>query len=99
MKKMIALFSGSSLIAAGAFTIMSMAYSTGGKIKVYLQNSCASEVTIKIEDAGGTINYGVPASTTKPDAFMDGTKIWDKNGQLLYTVAPGSEGKTIVVCE
>lgn len=78
---------------------MSMAYSGGEKIKVYLQNKCAGEVTIKIEDAGGTINYGVPASTTKPDSFMDGTKIWDNNGKLLYTVMAGSEGKTIVVCE
>lgn len=99
MRKLTVLFSGSSLIAAAAFTIMSMAYSEGGRIKVYLENKCTKDVTIRIESPGSATTYTVEDGTSKPDTFLEGTKIFNSNGKLAHTVTTSSEGKTIIVCD
>lgn len=99
MRKITLLFSLSTAIVAGVFTIMSMAYSGGGRIKVYLENKCTKDVSIRIEYPGGYMNYEVDDASTKPDTFIEGTKIFDSDGKLAHTVSSSSEGKTIIVCD
>ncbi|MES2557750.1 MAG: hypothetical protein V4604_16450 [Bacteroidota bacterium] len=99
MKKTMKSLLGIGFILGVCVIVMSMTYSGGGRIKVYLQNKCSSDVSIRIESPGSATNYTVEDGYTKPDTFLEGTKIYDSKGRLAHTVATGSEGKTIVVCD
>lgn len=90
---------GIGVALAVCVTFMSMTGSNGGRIKVYLQNKCSSDVSIRIESPGSATNYTVEDGVSKPDTFIEGTKIFDSEGHLAHTVSTSSEGKTIVVCD
>lgn len=70
-----------------------------GRIKVYLQNKCSSDVKVKVESPGSSTYYTVDDGTSKPMTFMEGTKIYDSEGHLAHEVTSSSEGKTVVVCD
>ena len=87
------------IVAVVCLSTMSITYGEGGRIKVYLQSKCSSDVKIKIEYPGGTMEYPVDRNSNKPDTFTEGTKIFDSKGREAHVVTTSSEGKTIVVCE
>lgn len=88
------------VLAAGTcLTFMNMSDSAGGRIKVYLQNKCSKDVSIRVESPGSATNYTVEDGTSKPDTFLEGTKIFDSDGKLVHTVSSSSEGTTIIVCD
>jgi hypothetical protein len=99
MKKAVKIISGIGFLMVVSFTIMSFTNSGGGRIKVYLQNKCSSDVSIRIESPGSATNYTVEDGVSKPDTFLEGTKIFDSKGRVAHTVSTSSEGKTIIVCD
>ena len=98
-KKMFRNLTVFALAAGACFTFMNMTPDAGGRIKVYLQNKCSSDVSIRVESPGSATNYTVEDGTSKPDTFLEGTKIYDNDGKLVHTVSSSSEGTTIIVCD
>lgn len=93
-----------SVLAVAAVTFVTMSMSlvdgeTGGRIKVYLQNKCSSDVKVKVASPGSSTHYTVEDGYKKPFSFMEGTKIYDSSGNIVHTVSSSSEGKVIVVCD
>lgn len=102
MKTLVKKSFGALAIAVLAFGTMSMSFvdeGIGGRIKVYLQNKCSSDVKVKVASPGSSTHYTVEDGYKKPYSFMEGTKIYDHNGDLVHTVSSSSEGKVIVVCD
>jgi len=99
MNKTLKSILGTGFVLAAGLTIMSMTDTAGGRIKVYLQNKCSSDVSIRIESPGSATTYTVEDGVSKGDTFLEGTKIFNSKGSLVHTVGTSSEGKTIVVCD
>ena len=99
MKKTIKTIVGLGFVLGLCFTFMSMADGDGGRIKVYLQNKCSSDVDIKVASPGSSTHYTVADGSKKPMTFVEGTKIYDSNGDLAHEVSSSSENKVIVVCD
>ncbi|MEZ4937945.1 MAG: hypothetical protein R2799_10185 [Crocinitomicaceae bacterium] len=102
MKNLVKKSFGSLAIVLVALGTMSMTMIDGvgsGRIKVYLQNKCSSDVKVKVESPGSSTHYTVEDGYKKPFSFMEGTKIYDHNGKLVHTISSSSEGKVVVVCE
>ncbi len=96
MKKL--LFVGA--IVASAFVLQSFdTNGEGGRIKVYLQNKCSSDAKFKVASPGSSTHYTVDDGSKKPMTFMEGTKIYDVDGNMVHEVTSSSEGKTVVVCD
>ena len=99
MKKSIKALIGLGFVLGVCFTFMSMADGEGGRIKVYLQNKCSSDVKIKVASPGSSTHYTVEDGAKKPMTFMEGTKIYDSNGNLAMEVSASNEGDVVVVCD
>ncbi len=99
MKKMMKSLTVFALAAGTCFTFMNMTPNSGGRYKVYLQNKCSSDVSIRVESPGSATNMTIDDGTSKPDTFLEGTKIYDNDGKLVHTVSSKSEGMTIIVCD
>lgn len=102
MKNLIKNSFGALTFAAVAFGSMSISVihgETGGRIKIYLQNKCSSDVKVKVASPGSSTSYTVEDGYKKPFTFMEGTKIYDHKGNVVHTVSSSSEGKVIVVCD
>lgn len=99
MKKALKSLIGLGFILGVCFTFMSMADGEGGRIKVYLENKCSSDVDIKVSAPGSSTKYTVADGSKKPMTFVEGTKIYDSNGNLAHEVTSSSENKVIVVCD
>jgi hypothetical protein len=93
---------GAAAVLALGLGTMSMSLvdgEAGGRIKVYLQNKCSSDAKFKVASPGSSTHYTVDDGSKKPMTFMEGTKIYDTDGNLVHTVSSSSEGKTVVVCD
>lgn len=90
---------GAAALAFGTMSLTSTDGETGGRIKVYLQNKCSSDVKVKVASPGSSTHYTVEDGYKKPFTFMEGTKIYDHNGKVVHEVSSSSEGKVIVVCD
>lgn len=102
MKTLIKKSFGALAVAAVAMGTMSMSLvdgEAGGRIKVYLQNKCSSDVKVKVASPGSSTHYTVEDGYKKPFSFMEGTKIYDHKGNVVHTISSSSEGKVIVVCD
>ncbi len=99
MKKSLKLFAGAVFVLGLCFTFMSMADGESGRIKVYLQNKCSSDVKVKVASPGSSTYYTVEDGSKKPMTFVEGTKIYDSEGNMVHEVTSSSEGTTVVVCD
>ena len=72
---------------------------SGGRIKVYLQNKCSSDISLRIESPDSANNYTVEDGVSKLDTFLDGTKTFDSKGLVVHIVTTSTEEKNSIVCE
>lgn len=70
-----------------------------GRIKVYLVNKCSSDAKFKVASPGSSTHYTVDDNSKKPMTFMEGTKIYDVDGNMVHEVSSSSEGDEVVVCD
>ena len=97
--KMTLSVAGAAALVFGTMSLTSVDGESGGRIKVYLQNKCSSDVKVKVASPGSSTHYTVEDGYKKPFTFMEGTKIYDHNGKVVHEVSSSSEGKVIVVCD
>ena len=71
----------------------------GGRIKVYIVNDCSSDVKYKVASPGSSTHYTAYDGSKSPKTFMEGTKIYNSDGEMVHEVTSSSEGKEVVVCE
>lgn len=91
-----------SAFLLGGITLMSSFTSDdgeGGRIKVYIVNECSSDVEFRVESPGSATSYTAYDDSSKPMTFMEGTKIYNSDGELVHKVTSSSEGTKVVVCE
>jgi len=70
----------------------------GGRIKVYIVNDCSEDVDFRVESPGSATSYTAYDNSKKPMTFMEGTKIYNSNGEMVHEVTSSSEGTKVVVC-
>ncbi len=89
-----------------AFLLGGLAFTTsftsnegeGGRIKVYIVNNCSEDVEFRVESPGSATSYTAYDNAKKPMTFMEGTKIFSSDGDLVHTVTSSSEGENVIVC-
>lgn len=87
------------LLSGLAFTSMTSNDSEGGRIKVYIVNNCSSDVKYKVASPGSSTHYTAGDGTKNPKTFMEGTKIYNSDGEMVHEVTSSSEGDEVVVCD
>lgn len=71
----------------------------GGRIKVYIVNKCSSDVKYKVASPGSSTHYTAYDGSKSPKTFMEGTKIYNSDGDMVHEVTSSSEGDEVVVCD
>ncbi len=71
----------------------------GGRIKVYIVNDCSEDVEFRVESPGSATSYTAYDNSSKPMTFMEGTKIYNSDKELVHKISTSSEGTKVVVCE
>lgn len=88
-----------SLIGIILITSFSPVEDDGGRIKVYIVNNCSSDVNFRVISPGSATSYTAYDNSKKPMSFMEGTKIYASNGDLVEEITSSSDGKDVVVCD
>ena len=94
-----------ALLFTAGFAFMSMSNGNeegegeGGRIKVYIVNDCSSDVKYKVASPGSSTHYTAADGTKTPKTFVEGTKIYNSDGDMVMEVSSDSEGKSVVVCD
>ncbi len=71
-----------------------------GRIKIYLQNKCSSDVKVYVKSPGSSTKYTVDDGYKKPFEFLEGTKVYDEDGRkLIVEVTSSVSGDTFIVCD
>ncbi|PWL27047.1 MAG: hypothetical protein DCO96_11955 [Fluviicola sp. XM-24bin1] len=102
MKKLMrSLFAVAFLL--GGLTLTSSFTSTdndgeSGRIKLYIVNKCSQDVDFRVESPGSATKYTAYDNSKKPMTFMEGTKIYNSDGEMVHKVTPSSEGDEVLVC-
>jgi len=101
MKKLIRLFTVIAIFLCGSFLSMSFQSNDGdgGRIKVYIINKCNSDVKYKVASPGSSTHYTAYDGSKNPMTFVEGTKIYNSDGDMIHEVTASSEGKEVVVCK
>ncbi len=101
MKKRLLSLTVIAMALCGTFLTTSMNYADGegGRIKVYIVNKCSSDVDFKVASPGSSTHYTAYDGSKKPMTFVEGTKIYNSDDQLVLEVIASSEGKEVVVCD
>lgn len=87
------------MVSGLALTSMTTTDGEGGRIKVYIVNDCSSDVDYKVASPGSSTHYTAYDGSKSPKSFMEGTKIYNSDGDMVHEVTSSSEGKEVVVCE
>ena len=88
-------------LLSGGVTLMSSFSSNdgeGGRIKVYIVNNCSEDIEFRVESPGSATSYTAYDNSSKPMTFMEGTKIYNSDKEMVHKVSSSSEGKKVVVC-
>lgn len=101
MKKLIQLFAVIAIFLCVSFLSMSFQSKDGdgGRIKVYIVNKCSSDVKYKVASPGSSTHYTAYDGSKNPMTFVEGTKIYNSDGDMIHEVTASSEGKEVVVCK
>lgn len=84
-----------------AFALQSFTSNDGddGRIKVYIVNKCSSDVKYKVASPGSSTHYTAYDGSKSPKTFMEGTKIYNSDGDMVHEVTSSSEGDEVIVCD
>lgn len=101
MKKAFKVLSLVAVLFSVGFAFMSMTNDDGesGRIKVYIVNKCSSDVDYKVASPGSSTHYTAADGTKNPKTFVEGTKIYNSDGDMVHEVSSDSEGKEVIVCD
>lgn len=87
------------MVSGLALTSMTTNDGEGGRIKVYIVNDCSSDVKYKVASPGSSTSYTAADGSKSPKSFMEGTKIYNSDGDMVHEVKSSSEGEEVVVCD
>lgn len=101
MKKAFKVLSLIAVLFSVGFAFISMTNGEGesGRIKVYIVSKCSSDLKYKVASPKSSTSYTADDGTKNPMTFMEGTKIYNSDGDMVHEITSSSEGKEVIVCD